>query len=79
MGELLEEMALTGELELCVGEGSAQGKPFEKELTTIDINIYGGKQLNGPQLVGSNSRNLLKSTRGKGGIANLAFSPDLLI
>ena len=59
----MEEMALTGKLELCVGEGSAQGKPFEKELTTTNIN--GGKKLNGPQLVGSNSRKLLKSTRGK--------------
>ena len=77
MGELLEEMTLTGKLELCVGEGSAKGKPFLKELTTTNIN--GGKQMNGPQLVGSNSRKLLKSTRGKGGIANLAFSPDLLI
>ena len=70
-------MALTGKLELCVGEGSAQGKPFEKELTTTNIN--GGKFLNGPKLVGSNSKKLLKSTRRKGGIANLAFSPDLLI
>jgi hypothetical protein len=58
MGELLEEMALTGKLKLCVGEGSAQGKPFEKELTTTNIN--GEKKLNGPQLVGSNSRKLLK-------------------
>ena len=33
VGELLEEMALTGKLELCVGEGSAKGKPFLKELT----------------------------------------------
>ena len=77
MGELLEEMALTGKLELCIGEISAQGKPFEKELTTTNIN--GGKYLNGPQLVGNNSRKLLKSTRGKGGIANITFSLDLLI
>lgn len=42
MGELLEEMALTGKLELCVGEGSAKGKPFLKELTTTNIN--GGKK-----------------------------------
>ena len=43
MGELLEEilMARTGKLELCVGEGSAKGKPFLKELTTTNIN--GGK------------------------------------
>ena len=79
MGELLEEIALTGKLELCIGEGSAKGKPFLKELTTTNININGEKKLNGPQLVGSNSRKLLKSTRGKGGIANLAFSLDLLI
>ena len=38
MGELLEEMALTGKLELCVGEGSAKGKPFLKELTITNIN-----------------------------------------
>ena len=33
-------MALTGKLELCVGEGSesAKGKPFLKELTTTNIN-----------------------------------------
>ena len=42
MGELLEEMALTRKLELCVGEGSAKGKPFLKELTTTNIN--GGKE-----------------------------------
>ena len=66
----MEEMALTGKLELCIGEGSAQGKPFEKELTTTDIN--GETKLNGPQLVGSNSRKLLKSRREKG-IANLVF------
>ena len=54
MGELLEEMTLTGKLELCVGEGSAKGKPFLKELTTTNIN--GEKKMNGPQLVGSNSR-----------------------
>ena len=54
----MEEMALTGKLELCVGEGSAKGKPILKELTTTNIN--GGKKLNGPQLVGSNSRKLLK-------------------
>ena len=42
VGELLEEMALTGKLELCVGEGSAKGKPFLKELTTTNIN--GGKE-----------------------------------
>ena len=34
----MEEMALTGKLELCVGEGSAKGKPFLKELTTTNIN-----------------------------------------
>ena len=82
MGELLEEMTLTGKLELCVlelcvGEGSAKEKPFLKELTTTNIN--GEKKMTGPQLVGSNSRKLLKSTRQKGGIAKLAFSPDLLI
>jgi len=37
----LEEMALTGKLELCIGEGTAKGKPFLKELTT---NINGGKE-----------------------------------
>ena len=67
----------TGKLELCVGEGSAKEKPFLKELTTTNIN--GGKKMNGPQLVGSNSRKLLKLTGGKGGIANLAFSPDCLV
>ena len=77
MGELLEEMALTGKLELCVGEGSAKGKPFLKELTTTGINEK--ENVNGPQLVESNSRKLLKSMRGKRGIANLTFSPDLLI
>ena len=59
----MEEIALTGKLELCVGEGSAQGKPFEKELTTTNNIINGEKILNGPQLVGSNSRKLLKSTK----------------
>ena len=34
----MEEIALTGKLELCVGEGSAKGKPFLKELTTTNIN-----------------------------------------
>ena len=38
MRESLEEMTLTGKLELCVGEGSAKGKPFLKELTTTNIN-----------------------------------------
>ena len=59
----MEETALTGKLELCVGEVSAKGKPFLKELTTTNIN--GEKFLNGPQLVaiGSNSRKLLKSTK----------------
>ena len=61
----MEEMALTGKLELCVGarEGSAKEKPYLKKLTSTKIN--GGKKMNGPQLVGSNSRKLLKSTRGK--------------
>ena len=59
----MKEMALTGKLELLLDEGSAQGKPFEKELTTTNIN--GEKKMNGPQLVGSNSRKLLKSTSGK--------------
>ena len=59
----MEEMALTVKLELCIGEGSTKGKPFLKELTTTNIN--GQKKMNGPQLVGSNSRKLLKSTRGK--------------
>ena len=77
MGELLEGKALTRKLELCVGEGSAKGKPFLKELSTTNINTR--ENLDGPQLVGSNSRKLLKSTRRKGGIANLAFSLDLLI
>ena len=34
----MEEMALTGKLELCVGESSAKGKPVLKELTTTNIN-----------------------------------------
>ena len=41
----------------------------------------GKENLNGPQLdnVGSNSRELLKLMRGKGGIANLAFFSGSLI
>ena len=55
MGELLEEMALTGKLKLCVGEGSAKNLQQCKRIDTT-TNVNEKEKLNGPQLVGSNSR-----------------------
>ena len=75
MGELLEEMALTGKLKLCIGEGSAKNLQQCKRIDTT-TNVNEKEKLNGPQLVGSNSRKLLKSTRVKQGSVNLAFYPD---
>ena len=76
---MLEEMALTGKLELCVGEGSAKGKPFLKELTTTNINGKKNEwattcreQLKKAAEINERKKEALR-------IANLAFSPDLLI
>ena len=80
MEELLEEMALTGKLEMymCVGEGSAQRKPFLKKLTTTNIN---GKRKKNEWA--TTCREQLKKAaeinKRKKEVANLAFSPDLLI
>ena len=73
----MDTMTRTGKLKFCVDEASAKKKPFLKELTTNNTNEK--ENLDGPQLVGSNSRKLLKSMREKGEIANKALSLDPLI
>ena len=69
-------MALTGKLELCVGEGSAKGKPVLKKLTTTNIN--------GEQKFewATTCREQLKKAaeiNEKEALPTSRFSPDLLI
>ena len=73
----MEEMALTGKLELCVGEGSAKGKPFLKELTTTNIN--GGKKNEWATTCREQLKKAAEINEGKEALLTNYFLPDFNI